>query len=99
MSYYQKNTLGDNFPFVNTTLRFPYKSLYRGAHGTWMFKITLLVQYSFTLFNVLLIGKSINEYAEDFPGSPEPEPPELPPRTPSMSIVNPSKTLQDQPYE
>lgn len=95
MSYYQNNTLGDNFPFVNTTLRFPYNSLFRGAHGTWI----LFVQYSLALFNVLFVDKRINEYAEDFPGSPEPEPPELPPRTPSMSIVNPSKTLQDQPYE
>jgi hypothetical protein len=36
VAYYQKNTLGDNFPFVNTTLRFPYKSLFRGAYGTYI---------------------------------------------------------------
>lgn len=33
VAYYQENTLGDNFPHVNTTLRFPYKSVFAGAQG------------------------------------------------------------------
>ena len=42
------------------------------------------------------IGSESNDYAEDLPGSPELEPPELPPRSPSMSTVDPKKPLRDQ---
>ena len=49
----------------------------------------------------LFVGSDCSDYAEDLPGSPEPEPepPKLPPRNPSisMSIINPSKSLQEQP--
>lgn len=34
ISYYQKHTLGANFPFVNTTLLYPYNN--PSTHGNGM---------------------------------------------------------------
>lgn len=36
VSYFQQNSLGDNFPFVRTTLRYPYRSILAGSSGRLM---------------------------------------------------------------
>ena len=94
VAFYQENSLGHNFPHVNTTLRFPYKSAFAGADGLW--NIQNCHNY-IGLLKLSIPDKEANEYSEDLPGSPELGAPDLPPRTPSMNIVNPDKPLQDQP--